>query len=119
MPSIRGLPVPTEEEMVATVARIKPTHDLQDLADCNLIIEAIAEDLEIKRSLFAELTSMLMSSSSDSQVVSGGRAASAASLSRQAMAITRGRSRHARWRARSELSARLRGWDALGPGRWC
>ncbi|MFT6803966.1 MAG: 3-hydroxybutyryl-CoA dehydrogenase, partial [Nitriliruptoraceae bacterium] len=49
----------TEEEMVATVARIKPTHDLQDLADCNLIIEAIAEDLEIKRGLFAELTPML------------------------------------------------------------
>ncbi len=49
----------TEEEMVATVARIKPTHDLQDLSDCNLIIEAIAEDLEIKRGLFAELTPML------------------------------------------------------------
>jgi 3-hydroxybutyryl-CoA dehydrogenase len=49
----------TEEEMVATVARIKPTHDLQDLADCNLIIEAIAEDLEIKRGLFSELTPML------------------------------------------------------------
>jgi 3-hydroxybutyryl-CoA dehydrogenase len=49
----------TEEEMVASVARIRPTHDLHDLADCDVVIEAIAEDLDIKRALFTELTPML------------------------------------------------------------
>ncbi len=49
----------SEEDMVSAVARLEATHDLQDLADCDLIVEAIVEDLEVKRELFAELTPLL------------------------------------------------------------
>ncbi len=48
-----------EEDMVAALAKIRPTHDLADLADCNLVIEAVAEDLEIKRGIFTELDEVL------------------------------------------------------------
>ena len=37
------------------VARLAITADLADLADCDLVIEAIVEELEPKRALFAEL----------------------------------------------------------------
>jgi 3-hydroxybutyryl-CoA dehydrogenase len=37
------------------VARLTLTEELQDLADCDLVIEAIVEELEPKRELFAEL----------------------------------------------------------------
>jgi 3-hydroxybutyryl-CoA dehydrogenase len=49
----------TEEDMVTTLQRIKPTHDLADLAPSDLVIEAVAEDLDIKRELFAELAPVL------------------------------------------------------------
>ncbi len=49
----------SEEDMVAALARIKPTHDLQDFADCDVVIEAVAEDLAIKKALFEELTPIL------------------------------------------------------------
>jgi 3-hydroxybutyryl-CoA dehydrogenase len=49
----------SEEDMVAALARIKPTHDIADMADCDLVIEAVAEDLEIKKPLFAELAETL------------------------------------------------------------
>ncbi|MTV26961.1 3-hydroxyacyl-CoA dehydrogenase family protein [Nitriliruptoraceae bacterium ZYF776] len=49
----------TEEDMVATLQRIKPTADLADLAPADLVVEAVAEDLEIKRELFAELAPIL------------------------------------------------------------
>jgi 3-hydroxybutyryl-CoA dehydrogenase len=49
----------SEEDMVATLQRIKPTHDLADLARRDLVIEAVAEDLEVKRELFAELAPVL------------------------------------------------------------
>ena len=39
----------------AAVARLAITADLADLADCDLVIEAIVEELEPKRALFAEL----------------------------------------------------------------
>jgi 3-hydroxybutyryl-CoA dehydrogenase len=42
----------TEEDMVATLARIKPTVHLEDLAPSDVIIEAVAEDLAVKRELF-------------------------------------------------------------------
>lgn len=48
-----------EEEMVAALAKIRATHDLHDLADCDVVIEAIAEDMEIKCELFGELTPLL------------------------------------------------------------
>jgi len=37
------------------LARITPTLHRGDLADCDIVIEAIAEDLALKRALFAEL----------------------------------------------------------------
>lgn len=39
----------------AAVARLSLTTDLADLADCDVVIEAIVEELEPKRALFAEL----------------------------------------------------------------
>jgi 3-hydroxybutyryl-CoA dehydrogenase len=38
-----------------TLNRLKPTLRLEDCADCDLVIEAIIEDLDRKRELFAEL----------------------------------------------------------------
>jgi 3-hydroxybutyryl-CoA dehydrogenase len=49
----------TEEDMVATLRRIRPTAELGDLAAADLVIEAVAEDLAIKRELFAELGPVL------------------------------------------------------------
>jgi 3-hydroxybutyryl-CoA dehydrogenase len=39
----------------ATLARISSTHQLGKLAECDLVIESIVEDLSTKRALFAEL----------------------------------------------------------------
>ena len=49
----------SEEDMVAALARIHPTHDMADMADCDIVIEAVAEDIEIKKPLFAELAETL------------------------------------------------------------
>jgi 3-hydroxybutyryl-CoA dehydrogenase len=43
------------EERDAALGRLATTTDLADLADCDLVIEAIVEDLDAKRELFAEL----------------------------------------------------------------
>lgn len=45
----------TEEDRVATLARITPTDHLGALADCDLVIESVLEDLAVKKALFAEL----------------------------------------------------------------
>jgi 3-hydroxybutyryl-CoA dehydrogenase len=37
------------------IGRLSPTTDLADLADCDVVIEAIVEELDAKRALFAEL----------------------------------------------------------------
>jgi len=39
----------------AALGRIEGTLDAKDLADCDLVVEAIVEDLGLKRALFAEL----------------------------------------------------------------
>ncbi len=44
-----------QEARDAAVARLSLTADVADLADCDLVIEAIVEKLEPKRALFAEL----------------------------------------------------------------
>jgi 3-hydroxybutyryl-CoA dehydrogenase len=43
------------DERDAALARLELTTDLADLAACDLVVEAIVEDLDAKRSLFAEL----------------------------------------------------------------
>ena len=45
----------TQEERDAAVGRLATTTDLADLADCDLVVEAIVEELDAKRALFAEL----------------------------------------------------------------
>jgi 3-hydroxybutyryl-CoA dehydrogenase len=41
--------------VAAAKARLQPATDLKDLADCDLVVEAIVERLDVKRSLFAQL----------------------------------------------------------------
>jgi 3-hydroxybutyryl-CoA dehydrogenase len=45
----------TPDEKNAIMGRIKTSNKLEDLADCDLIEEAIPEDLELKKKTFAEL----------------------------------------------------------------
>jgi 3-hydroxybutyryl-CoA dehydrogenase len=45
----------TESERDAALGRLSLTTDLADLADCDLVIEAVVEELELKREVFAEL----------------------------------------------------------------
>jgi 3-hydroxybutyryl-CoA dehydrogenase len=45
----------TADDKTAALNRIMPTIDVNNLADCDLIIEAVFEDLELKRKTFAEL----------------------------------------------------------------
>jgi 3-hydroxybutyryl-CoA dehydrogenase len=45
----------TEEERAAVLARIQATDHLGALADCDLVIESVVEDLAVKKALFAEL----------------------------------------------------------------
>jgi 3-hydroxybutyryl-CoA dehydrogenase len=45
----------TEDEKKAIMGRIKTSSKLEDLADCDIVEEAIPEDLELKKKMFAEL----------------------------------------------------------------
>jgi 3-hydroxybutyryl-CoA dehydrogenase len=45
----------TQEERDAAVARLTTTTELSDVAGCDLVIEAIVEELDAKQALFAEL----------------------------------------------------------------
>jgi 3-hydroxybutyryl-CoA dehydrogenase len=45
----------SEEERDAALGRLTLTTELADLADCDLVIEAVLEELELKRAVFAEL----------------------------------------------------------------
>jgi 3-hydroxybutyryl-CoA dehydrogenase len=49
----------TREALVATVARLQPVSAPADLAGCDLVIEAIVEDLAVKQRLFAELETIV------------------------------------------------------------
>ena len=49
----------TEDDRDATLARITGTAALDDLADCDLVIEAVVEDLGVKKELFAALDEVL------------------------------------------------------------
>jgi 3-hydroxybutyryl-CoA dehydrogenase len=45
----------TPEEKDAALARLRTTTELADLAGCDLVVEAVVEELEAKRQLFREL----------------------------------------------------------------
>jgi len=44
-----------QAEADAVAARVSATADLDALADCDLVLESVVEDLEVKKQLFAEL----------------------------------------------------------------
>ncbi len=46
----------SQQDKDATMARIKGTTNMKDFADCDLIIETAAENMNIKKGVFAELT---------------------------------------------------------------
>lgn len=45
----------TQQEKEATLARIKPAGSMNDLADCDLVIESVNENLDLKKKIFFEL----------------------------------------------------------------
>lgn len=45
----------TQADKEATLARIKGTIDTKDFADCDLVIEAVIENMDLKRKVFGEL----------------------------------------------------------------
>ncbi len=49
----------TPAERDATLGRIQPTTDVNDLKDCDLVIEAIVENVEAKTRLFRQLDDLL------------------------------------------------------------
>ncbi len=49
----------TEEEKKEVLSRIKPTTNLEDLKDCDFVVEAITENFDIKKQLIQDLDSML------------------------------------------------------------
>jgi len=51
----------TAEERDAALARLTTTTELSDLAGCDLVIEAVVEELDAKRAIFAELDRLLPS----------------------------------------------------------
>lgn len=45
----------TEDEAAATTARVRWTTDLEDLADATIVVEAVKEDVDVKRDVFSRL----------------------------------------------------------------
>jgi len=48
----------TQEQHDSALANITTTTDLKDASDCDLVVEAVFEDLEVKRKVFSELDSI-------------------------------------------------------------
>ncbi|MBW3661551.1 MAG: NAD(P)-binding domain-containing protein [Actinobacteria bacterium] len=49
----------SEEDMVEALSHIRATDSFEDLADADIVIEAVAEELDIKRDLFAQITDVV------------------------------------------------------------
>lgn len=65
----------SQQEADAVAARMSACAKLDDLADCDLVVEAIVEDIEVKRKLFASLEQIvsaqaILASNTSSLVVS-------------------------------------------------
>lgn len=48
----------SQQEVDAALARITPTTDIELVAECRLVIEAVFEDVDVKRSVFDELATV-------------------------------------------------------------
>ncbi|MBI5310623.1 MAG: 3-hydroxyacyl-CoA dehydrogenase [Actinobacteria bacterium] len=48
----------TQQSASETLRRLEPVHDLEELADCFMVIEAAPEDLAIKQDLFRDLAAL-------------------------------------------------------------
>ncbi len=44
-----------KEEMDAILARIRGTTNINDFGDCDIVVEAVVEDLDVKKNVFAQL----------------------------------------------------------------
>ncbi|WP_150304865.1 3-hydroxyacyl-CoA dehydrogenase [Pseudomonas saliphila] len=49
----------SEQDFEATIGRMQPAAQLEDLKDCDLVIEAIVEILEVKQKLFDQLEALV------------------------------------------------------------
>lgn len=49
----------TQEEYDATIARFSFTKEVNDLRNCDLIVEAVPENLDLKKSVFSELDGLI------------------------------------------------------------
>lgn len=49
----------TAEAAEATVARLRPTTDMQDFVGCELVLEAIVEELSVKQQLFRQVEAVV------------------------------------------------------------
>jgi 3-hydroxybutyryl-CoA dehydrogenase len=49
----------TEAEQAELIGRVRFAADLADLADCDLVVEAVPERLDLKRAIFAELDTVV------------------------------------------------------------
>jgi 3-hydroxybutyryl-CoA dehydrogenase len=49
----------TPEAAEAAIIRLHPTADMQDFADCSLVIEAIVEDLTVKQQVFKQVEAIV------------------------------------------------------------
>ena len=47
------------QEADAAIGNLVPCTELSDIADCDIVVEAIIEDLDIKQRLFADLEAMV------------------------------------------------------------
>ena len=52
----------SQSEVDQAIANLVPCAALGDIADCNVVVEAVLEDLEVKQSLFAQLEKVVSSS---------------------------------------------------------
>jgi 3-hydroxyacyl-CoA dehydrogenase len=48
-----------EEEMQRRLARIEPVVDYEDIRDCDLVIEAVFEEMDVKKPIFAKLDEVM------------------------------------------------------------
>ena len=52
----------SDDDKAAVLGRVSATENIADLADCDLVIESVVEDLDVKTALFAELDGVVKES---------------------------------------------------------